>query len=136
MYIDYDGINNDFQYEVNQAVSKMIDMLKHAMENDEVTSCSLTFEWQICSVCRGDGGHSRRLGVIDSETMNDWDDDEIEFYFSGGYDETCESCNGSGKVKALFRDRLPEDVVEWIDNYERDVYDYAAERRAERMMGA
>lgn len=56
--------------------------------------------WMICWTCNGDGGHSRRLGAITSEDWHDnWDEDERADYMRGGYDETCQTCKGSGKVR-------------------------------------
>ena len=52
-------------------------------------------KWSICPVCDGEGSHSIRLGVIDTE---DWSNDELDDYFSGAYDSTCECCAGAGKV--------------------------------------
>ena len=53
-------------------------------------------KWCICSNCNGDGAHSKRLGVINTE---DWDDEALEAYKNGAYDEACEVCAGTGKVR-------------------------------------
>lgn len=59
-----------------------------------------TGPWVICSRCNGDGSHSHRLGAISAEQMaHDWDEEEQERYFAGGYDESCEVCEGTGKVR-------------------------------------
>lgn len=56
--------------------------------------------WGICSRCNGDGGHSHRLGAFSSDEFDaEFDDEEQERYFAGGYDETCEVCDGAGKVR-------------------------------------
>lgn len=61
---------------------------------------SFTGPWAICGRCNGDGGHSHRLGAFTLDEFNqDFDDEEQERYFAGGYDETCEVCGGSGKVR-------------------------------------
>jgi RecJ-like exonuclease len=52
-------------------------------------------KWNICPVCNGDGAHSKRLGVIN---MDEWGQDELDDYFNGAYDSTCECCAGAGKV--------------------------------------
>jgi hypothetical protein len=63
-------------------------------------------KWSICYVCDGDGAHSKRLGVIN---MEEWSPDELDDYFAGAYDSTCECCGGTGKV-----------TQEQIDLYERE----------------
>lgn len=55
-------------------------------------------KWEICCNCEGDGKHSRHLGVITD--IDEWHEDEIEAYVSGGYDVTCSVCRGTGKVRA------------------------------------
>ena len=52
--------------------------------------------WMICPTCRGDGSHSQHLGEV---RRDDWSDEEFDDYMAGGYDRTCESCDGSGKVR-------------------------------------
>ena len=53
--------------------------------------------WHICPTCDGDGKHSISLGVINTD---EWSEDELSDYFAGGYDSTCETCKGSGKITA------------------------------------
>jgi hypothetical protein len=47
-----------------------------------------------CYDCTGTGKTSAHLGVIDP---SDWDDEELAFYMSGGYDKPCASCHGTGR---------------------------------------
>jgi DnaJ-class molecular chaperone len=56
----------------------------------------MSARWMICQTCSGDGSHSRALGVVDP---NDFDPEEWERYIGGGYDQTCGTCGGSGKVR-------------------------------------
>jgi DnaJ-class molecular chaperone len=50
----------------------------------------------ICPTCQGDGSHAQHLGEI---RRDDWSDEEFDDYMAGGYDQTCETCQGSGKVR-------------------------------------
>jgi hypothetical protein len=134
--IDYDAVEDDFQNQVNRYEAEMINHLMQAMSDGDVANCKLVYDWQICNVCRGNGGHSRRLGVISQEIIDDWDDEDLDYYMSGGYDQTCERCDGSGKVKELNLRSLPEDVLLWIAKYRDDSYNSAYMTRSERMMGA
>lgn len=72
--------------------------------DDEDRTVQLPAEWAICSHCRGNGGHSRRFGAITQRDREQWDDESFEAYMRGDYDETCEVCNGSGKVLTVNRD--------------------------------
>lgn len=77
--------------------------------------------WMICPTCSGDGKHSRSLGVVNP---NDFSPDEWDDYMRGGYDSTCGTCNGEGKVRdnEELRERLRDQR-----NWERGVND-AGER--------
>lgn len=131
--IDFDAIDDDFQYEMNIGKLNMISAFNEAVMNGEIANYNFNYRWEICDVCNGDGGHSRRLGVINRD---DWDDEEFGYYMRGGYDITCELCNGSGKVKEIDLDLAPDYVRAWVQSYYDDIYSCAAERRSERMMGA
>ena len=91
------------------------------------------YVWEICGNCRGSGGTSNHLGVINRE---EFDEDELEDYFNGGYDKTCEDCKGSGKVHVLDRDSLNPEQSRFIDRRDREKADMEAEIESERRMGA
>lgn len=57
--------------------------------------------WMICPHCSGDGKHSKRFGAMtQSEFYEAFDDEESRSdYFSGAYDQTCNTCQGSGKIR-------------------------------------
>jgi hypothetical protein len=135
MRVDYDGIQRGYESEVNTALREMIGYLKEAMEDGDVTRQGLRYQWVICDTCEGEGGHSRRFGAMTHEEFSDWDDDSQEAYLSGRYDECCEACNGSGKLRELDIEILTKDAQDWIEAYERNVYEAAAERAAERRWG-
>lgn len=105
--------------------------------NDEGEDIELPTQWAICSECNGDGKHSQRLGAItQSERERDWDEESWETYLRGGYDRTCDSCSGSGKVLEVDVDKLtPEQGRLWVAWVE-DEAEYRQMRRMERDMGA
>jgi hypothetical protein len=88
----------------------------------------------VCSRCQGHGHHSNPSidgnGITQSEWA-EWDDEEKEMYFSGGYDVTCYECNGKRVVEdvdvAMLSDAQYKRYSEWLKQkrYEE------AERRAE-----
>ena len=133
MYPDYDGLRERMQHNLNVAEREMLEALTDAMRDDEVTPCTLRYEWVICDVCRGNGGHSRRLGVIDP---SDWDEETLGWYREGVYNQPCERCDGSGKVRELDEERLPDEVRAWIDRYRQDQYECEMISYHERLAGA
>lgn len=56
----------------------------------------MSARWIICPTCQGDGSSSRHLGVVNPD---DFSPDEWDSYRSGGYDQTCSNCEGTGKVR-------------------------------------
>lgn len=58
--------------------------------------------WVICPTCSGDGHHCQHLGSYTQEEFYDAFDDEEsrQMYFDGGYDKTCHTCEGSGKIRS------------------------------------
>jgi DnaJ-class molecular chaperone len=76
--------------------------------------------WIICPTCMGEGKSSRHLGVIDCD---EWDADEFADYLEGAYDQTCTTCNGTGKVREG-------------EGYERHERTLRAERYLERGLNA
>jgi hypothetical protein len=48
-----------------------------------------------CWECDGQGKHSRHLGEI---TPSEWEDDDLQHYFAGGYDRPCRRCWGQGTL--------------------------------------
>lgn len=92
----------------------------------------LPTKWAICGTCRGNGQHSLRLGAITQEDREQWSDDEFEDYMAGAYDEACDPCGGSGKIKVVDQDQLtPEQRQAWQDAT-RAEEEYQAEVRAEQ----
>lgn len=133
MHIDYDGINSFIDEQANRCEAGLISDLSDAMRDGSITRVSIQLCWEICDVCHGDGGHSNRLGVIN---LNEWSDDEIDGYFNGRYDVTCERCNGSGKVRVIDESVLPDDVASFINEYRNSYFEDLCERRSEMMYGA
>lgn len=58
--------------------------------------------WTICDRCEGHGtvDHPAFSNGITSSEWAEWEPEERQNYFNGAYDVPCDSCNGSGKVKA------------------------------------
>ena len=78
------------------SIQVAIDEIEHGADEDRIVH--LPAKYEICSTCRGTGGHSLRFGAITQRDREEWDDDSFEAYMRGDYDEKCEDCEGSGKV--------------------------------------
>ena len=48
-----------------------------------------------CWACDGAGKHSQHLGVI---SPSEWDEEDLQHYFAGGYDRNCRRCWGQGTL--------------------------------------
>lgn len=134
--IDYDGISYACERMQDFYDKMLVKTMIEAMDDGEITKCKITYEWVICDSCRGNGSHSKHLGVISSESWNEWSDEDQYFYMSGGYDKTCHLCDGSGKIKELNVESLPDDVQKFIEQYYQDAANDIAIRRSEMYMGA
>lgn len=98
--------------------------------------------WEICDMCAGDGKHSRAVeadgGGLTASELAEWDHEEVETYFAGGYDRTCEDCHGSGKVLVTDWAALEAADPVLCSRYERHLRGVADDDReiaAERRMG-
>jgi hypothetical protein len=57
--------------------------------------------WMICPACHGNGTHVNPnidAGGITASEMHD-DPEFLEQYMSGVYDQPCDVCSGSGKIR-------------------------------------
>lgn len=64
-----------------------------------------SMEWAICEDCRGEGTSTRHLGAYtqsDREEMGEEWWDFIDDVRRGVYDQPCDECGGSGKVRRFF----------------------------------
>jgi hypothetical protein len=135
MNIDYDGLQLVKENEINEAESRLIGAVIDAMKDGEIPTVSLSFEWVICDYCRGNGGHSRRFGVISHDDWNDWSDETRHAYSRGHFDADCDACRGSGKVRELDLEHAPSEIAEWVEAYRTAVYESAQESYYERLAG-
>lgn len=128
MSIDYDGINEAFHNAIRRSERYMLEALQEAFPDYHPP-----LTWQICGDCRGEGSNSRHLGVVDPD---DWDDEDFCAYLEGRYNETCQACSGTGKVKQFDHSTAPPEIQDFIEGYMETAYQDAQVQRQERMMGA
>jgi hypothetical protein len=87
----------------------------------------LPFKWVICGRCNGHGHYNDHVYTGDEFEEAFPTDEDKDDYVNGRYDRTCESCDGSGKVKAVRTDLL---TAEQLEAYEDAVEDEAVDRAA------
>ena len=93
-------------------------------------------KYEVCSTCNGHGSHFRsdldENNLVDN-MREDCDEEGIEAYYNGSFDQICEECNGQ---RVVFSPILPEWARELIWNYNYNVGEHNAIRDSERRMGA
>lgn len=92
--------------------------------------------YQVCSSCSGHGTHFRsdldENNLIDN-MREDGDNDGIEAYYEGAYDQVCDECQGKRVVE---NPNLPEWAENLIDKWYESEREYRAICRAEQSVGA
>jgi hypothetical protein len=108
-------------------------------EDGEPETIRVPTRFEVCPYCEGRGRHvnpSIDAGGLTQEDLRDWDDWEIEEYFSGGYDVTCTTCNGNRVVSEPDFSKISKEDAEKIRKWEREEREYAQMCAMERAMGA
>lgn len=110
------------------------------IEDDDGLEHEVPTRWEICDTCDGEGKHSRAVerdgGGFTSSEWAEEDPDFREDYLAGRYDQPCDTCQGSGKVRVPDYDRMPPALRALVEAHERDEAEYRAICAAERRMGA
>jgi DnaJ-class molecular chaperone len=108
-------------------------------EHDGSDSIIVQGKMEVCPTCGGTGSHVRHdlddSAMVDS-MREDGDDEGLERYFGGAFDEVCRQCGGQNVVLAPEWDTVPkwasEAIEDWQESRERD----RRESESERRMGA
>lgn len=119
MNIDYDALSERLASDLAQNKSREVKYLLEAIRDGEIAPTPIECVWEICDYCNGDGGHSRRFGAYTMDEFEEFDDDFREGYLSGRFDERCEACDGSGKVRVIDEEQLTDEAREWLE-FERE----------------
>lgn len=91
----------------------------------------------ICGQCSGKGTSSLYLGVFSGDRLDEARNDHEfwEDYTSGRLDRPCETCGGTGRMKAVDEAQASKEVLKAIKEEDDDRAYARAEQRAEMGMG-
>ena len=129
---DTDHLRDRHEREAFAFEAKIPQALRDAITDGELEKEVIICEWSICDYCRGNGGHSRRFGIITSQEMDEYSDEFRKGYTSGAFDETCQPCDGSGKVWGLNEEFLSEEAQAFVQALREAFYDSQSEEWGER----
>lgn len=101
-------------------------------DEDGVPALLVPCEIVICSTCSGRGHHSLHLGVYSGERLAEAraDEDFWDDYVSGRLDQTCDTCDGQGRLQTP-EDSIAPELAALIKEHDDADAEEAAERRAE-----
>ena len=108
------------------------------VEDDDGVEHTLPTTWVVCPTCGGNGKYvnpSIDAHGITADEWSNWDDEDREAYHSGGYDVTCEECNGRTTVLAVDEDNCPKKLLDLYRGQQESLADMYAEEDAERRFG-
>jgi hypothetical protein len=118
---------------------KYYDINGNYMDGDECVGdhvLQVNGRYEVCPVCGGEGSHFRsdldENHLVDS-MREDCDEDGLEAYFSGAFDQTCSECNGKRVVAVP---ELPEWAEKAIEEWGEAEREYRSTRDAECRVGA
>lgn len=114
MNIDYDALSERLSSDLALNKSREVKYLLEAMQDGEIEYTPIECVWEICDYCNGDGGHSRRFGAYSADEWDELDEEFQQAYLSGRFDERCNPCDGTGKVRVIDEDQLTEQAREWL----------------------
>lgn len=88
----------------------------------------------VCPTCNGNGSHFRKdldENLLVRGIQEDQDEDSMEAYRGGAFNEVCTECNGRNVVDQPRWESLPKWATEAVEQYEQDLLDDEAIRFAE-----
>lgn len=115
--------------------SRCVDDDCHCHEPEQVPA-----KFDLCPLCSGRGRHSLSVdghGITQSEWENDWSFEEQETYLRGGYDSTCEECQGKRVIPVVDWDSITSKTLRsMLEDHFREEAEYRQMVAMERKYGA
>ena len=95
------------------------------MGNEHIAS--LPVKYEVCEVCMGEGKYVNpgidRNGITGDEWDRDFSHEMKEEYLSGGYDVTCQYCEGNRVVHVVDEERCDEEDTKNFLLHKQEVND-------------
>lgn len=113
--------------------------ISYGWDDETEREFAIAAKYEVCDRCRGTGTHVNPS--IDGHGISGddecWDDDAFRsMYFGGGFDVTCERCDGRNVVLVVDESRAsPEQLAHYYDEME-ERWRCDEISRMERMYGA
>lgn len=104
--------------------------------HDDGGEQELPFKYEICPSCGGHGKSSAHLGAMSAEEVREQGDEFLDDWIAGVYDQPCERCDRSGKVKVADLQRMSELEAQLYLAQTKELDDLEAEEAMERALGA
>ena len=98
------------------------------------TGISLEAERIVCLTCNGNGSHFRKdldENSMVSSIQDDCDEDSMEAYQNGAFDQVCTECNGRNVVDEVKWSTTPKWIEECVNEWETEIHHDALVRHAE-----
>lgn len=127
-----DGLRDRHERQLVTFEASLPERLREAIADGEIQKCPIVTKWEICDVCDGEGGHSRRFGVMVGSDLEEMGDEFWDSYASGNLDEPCRECESTGKVQVLDEEKLSLEAQNFVESLRQDLSDRHAEEWAER----
>ena len=113
--------------------------LEETEENDGCGFVMVSGTMEVCPTCGGYGSHVRQDlddSVMVDSMREDGDDEGLQAYFNGSFDEKCRQCEGKNVIMQPDWGQLPVWAAHAIEAWEDDERSTRKIEEQERRMGA
>lgn len=113
--------------------------ITYGWDDEQASEFSIPAVYDVCSRCEGTGSHVNPSidghGIPGDDEC--WHDDDFRsMYFGGGYDVTCEECDGLRVVLVADEDLATPEQLDHYRAHLQDEWECDEIARMERAMGA
>lgn len=109
-------------------------VVTYSQGDETEKTLELQFAWEICRPCEGNGSSSAYLGAYTADDWDQMDDGFKDDFKSGALARECDCCGGTGKIKKIRDDLIPERFRDPIAAYRRSMEELAADEASESAM--
>ena len=119
--------------------------LKYISENPndypglDIKECIVNTHFEVCPDCDGHGTHFRNdldENLLVQGLCEDGDEDGLNAYHRGAFDEVCDTCHGQRVVDGYNENDVPKWAIKEMQEWDEEEADFAIVQEAERRAGA